>query len=123
MRIRFASLLTLFALAACGGGAPKPSSCQLGNIGMGPDPDTGTIIHRYSVECDTATYRAVCEALDASMSRWKVSCAYGTFDHLLTASGGVITSTFESDTCPLDLEPFNEACGYETLPRDPNWGK
>lgn len=116
--VRALLLAPILAVAtACGGGIPTPNSCQLASIGQGPDPATGEAVYRYSVECDVATFRSVCEPLDAQQSRWKVSCGFGTFDNTLTLAGGEVTSSFEADSCPMSLGPFNEACGYEAVPR------
>lgn len=113
---------TLLACAACGSGAPEPSSCGAGSLGQGPDPATGAVLRTYSTEYDTATYRVVCEALDANESRWKLSCAYGTFTDRLSTAGGEITSTSESEDCPQSLDAFNDLCGFGVLRRDPGFG-
>ena len=110
-------LTLLLASAACGGGVPSPETCQTGQVGQGPSPDTGEGIYWYSVECDTATYRAVCEPLDEAETRYRVQCAYGTFDDDRTVAGGEVTSTFEAAECPRSLDPVNVACDYEIVPR------
>lgn len=123
MQMPRASILALFPLAACGDGMSAPSSCQLGSLGRGGNPDTGALILNYSVECNTATYRVMCEDLEQTPMRWRITCAFGTFDQLITTAGGEVSSTFESEDCPQSRDDFNEACGYQTLPRDPNWGR